>query len=97
MPEPTQIPQLATELFDMSKEYLRQETVEPMKRMGAYAGLGIGGAVAFGVAAVLGVLGVYALFQVVLPETPWYNVLARGLTTIVAGLGAGLIGWRMAS
>ncbi|HSJ36054.1 MAG TPA: hypothetical protein VLB85_13470 [Acidimicrobiia bacterium] len=97
MPEPTQIPQMATELFDMSKEYLRQETVEPMKKLGSYAGLGIGGAIAFAVAALFGILGVYALFQLVLPETAWYNVLARGLTTIVAAAGAGLIGWRMAS
>lgn len=97
MPEPTQIPELATELFEMSKEYLRQETVEPMKKLGGYAGLGIGGAVAFAVAALLGILGVYALFQWLLPATDWYNVLARGLTTIVAALGAGLIAWRMSS
>lgn len=95
MPEPKQIPELASELYAMSKEYMLQETVEPAKKLGAYAGLGIGGAVAFAVAAVLAILGVYALFQFVLPATPWFNVLARGLTVVVAGLAAGLIAWRM--
>lgn len=95
MPDPKQIPELTTELFEMSKEYLLQETVEPAKKLGAYAGLGIAGALVFGLATVLGMLGVYALFQEVLPETPWFNVLARGLTVVVGLAGAGLIGWRM--
>ena len=95
MPDPKQIPELTTELFEMSKEYLLQETVEPAKKLGAYAGLGVAGALVFAVAVVLGMLGVYALFQTVLPETAWYNVLARGLTVVVGLAGAGLIAWRM--
>jgi hypothetical protein len=97
MPDPKQIPQLATELYELSKDYLRQETIEPAKRLGRYAGFGLGGALAFGVAAVLGTLGVYALLQEVLPADEWYSVLARGLTTLVAALAAGLIAWRMSS
>lgn len=97
MADPKQIPELASELYELSKEYLRQETIEPAKRLGRYAGLGLGGAFAFAVAAILGTLGVYELFQVVLPASDWYNVLARGLTTLVAALAAGLIAWRMSS
>lgn len=97
MPDPKEIPQLATELYELSKEYLLQETIEPAKKLGRFAGLGLGGAVAFAVAAILGVLGVYELFQFVLPEGEWYHVLARGLTTLVAAAGAGLIAWRMSS
>jgi hypothetical protein len=97
MPDHTQIPELATELYAMSKDYLLQETVEPAKRLGKFAGLGVAGAVAFAVAAVLAILGIYAMFQFLLPQTPWFNVLARGLTVVVAGLAAGLIAWRMSS
>ncbi len=97
MPEPKEIPELATELYTMSKEYLLQETVEPAKKLGAFAGLGVGGAIAFAVAAVLAVLGVYALFQFLLPQTPWFNVLARGLTVVEAGIATGLIAWRMST
>lgn len=99
MAQPSEIPELATELFDMSKEYLRQETVEPMKKLGSYAGLGIGGAVAFGIAAILGVLALYAGLQFVFREfvgdSPWWTVLVRGIVTVVAGAAAGIIGWRM--
>lgn len=100
MADPREIPQLGSELFDMSKEYLRQETVEPMKKLGAYAGLGLGGAVAFGFAAILAVLALYAGLQLLfgeLGDSSWYNVLARGVTTVVAGLAAGIIAWRMSS
>jgi hypothetical protein len=92
-----QIPELVNELYSMSKEYLLQETVEPAKKLGAYAGLSLGGAMLLGVAALFGVLAVYALFQAVLPATPWFNVLARGLTVVASGLVAGLIVWRMTS
>lgn len=97
MPDPKQIPELSTELFEMSKEYLRQETVEPAKKLGRFAGFGIGGAVLFAFASIFSILGVYALFQSVLPleDSDWYNVLARGLTVIVAGAVAGVIAWRM--
>lgn len=97
MADPKQIPQLAAELYELSKEYLRQETVEPAKRLGRHAGLGLGGAFAFGVAAIVGTLGVYELFQLVLPAGDWYNVLARGLTTLAAAAVAGLVIWRMSS
>jgi hypothetical protein len=97
MPDPKQIPELASELYAMSKDYLLQETVEPAKRLGKFAGLGVAGAVAFAVAAILAILGIYAMFQFLLPQTPWFNVLARGLTVVVAGLAAGLIAWRMSS
>lgn len=101
MAQPNEIPELATELYEMSKEYLRQETVEPMKKLGGYAGLGIGGAMMFGIAAILGILALYAglqvLFGELLGDSAWWNVLARGITTLVAGLVAGIIAWRMSS
>ena len=45
MTERKEIPELTSELIDMSREYLRQETIEPAKRLGKHAGLGIGGAI----------------------------------------------------
>ena len=36
-----ELPQLAGELVEMSKEYLKQETLEPAKRLGKVAGLSI--------------------------------------------------------
>lgn len=95
MADPKELPQLVTELVDMSKEYLRQETIEPAKALGRFAGAGFAAGVVFAVAALFFGLGAYALFGIVLPEGEWWVVLARGLTVIVTAGAAGLIGWRM--
>jgi hypothetical protein len=95
MPEPQEIPQIVTDLFTMSRDYLRQETVEPAKRLGRAAGMGIGAGAIFAVAAMFGGLGFYALYRQVLPEGDWWVVLARGLTTLSCLAVAGTIGWRI--
>ncbi len=92
---PQEIPELVTELAAMSKEYLRQEVVEPAKKLGRFAGFGLGGAVLFSIAAFLLALGLFALLRRLLPDTPWWSVGARFFTFLGAGAGAALIGWRM--
>lgn len=95
MANPQEIPQLATELYDMAKEYLRQETIEPAKKLGRQAGLGLGGAMVMSSGAFLLVLGSYFALRMVLPEGEWWEVLARALTAVVAAIGAGLVAWRI--
>lgn len=95
MVDPQEIPQLARQLFDMSKEYLRQETVEPAKRLGKQAGLGLGGAALLGLGAFLMAWALYYGLVQGLPEGEWYVVLARLITAVVTALAAGLIVWRM--
>jgi hypothetical protein len=92
---PKEIPELVTELVDMSKEYLRQEVIEPGKRLGRFAGFGLGAAVLFSIAAFLLTLGLFALFRRLLPDTPWWSVGARLFTFLGAVIGAGITGWRM--
>ena len=95
MPSPQEIPELVTELFGMSKEYLRQETIEPARNLGRLAGFGVGAGLVLAFAAMFFVLGAYALFKEVLPEGDWWLVLARFLTVVVGLAGVGLLGWRM--
>jgi len=95
MAEPREIPELTTELIDMSRDYLRQETIEPAKALGKHAGLGFGGAFLFSLGALAFVFGLYALLRMVLPQTDWYEVLARFLTFVGALIVAGLVGWRI--
>jgi hypothetical protein len=95
MAGPQEIPELVTELVGMSKEYLRQETLEPAKKLGRLAGFGIGAGAVFAFAAMFVVLGAYALFREVLPEGEWWLVLSRFLTVVVALAGVGILGWRM--
>lgn len=97
MPDFHEIPQITRDLFDMAKDYLRQETIEPAKKLGKHAGMGVGGAVLMSLGAFFAILGVYSLMKMVLPETEWYVVLARFTAAVVAAAGAGLVAWRMSS
>jgi Mg/Co/Ni transporter MgtE len=95
MADRKELPQLVTELVDLSKEYLRQETIEPAKALGRFAGIGLAAGLVFAVAAVFGGLAAYALYRQVLPAGDWWVVLARGLTVLTTAAFAGLIGWRI--
>lgn len=92
---PQEIPELVSELVTMSKEYLRQETIEPAKRLGKHAGYGLGGGALFAFASFLLTLGLFAFLRRMLPETPWWGVAARFLTFVGAGGAAAFIGWRI--
>ena len=41
------------------------------------------------------VFGAYALFRILLPETEWFEVLARFLAFVTALAAAALVGWRI--
>lgn len=90
-----EIPNIATELVDMSREYLRQETLEPAKKLGKQAGMGVGGAIVMAIGAVCLAWGAYYGLQLLLPEGEWWVVLARGLTAIAAAAAAGILAWRI--
>ena len=45
MPENKSEPQVVTELWGLTKDYARQETVEPLKGVGRYIAFGFSGAV----------------------------------------------------
>jgi hypothetical protein len=95
MADPREIPQLTTELIDMSREYLRQETLEPAKRLGRNAGMGLGGALVLGLGAFFLVLALYNALKMWLPSGAWWVVLAKFLTALAAAGGAGLVAWRL--
>ncbi|HEX6421089.1 MAG TPA: hypothetical protein VFZ77_21475 [Acidimicrobiales bacterium] len=52
-PEPKSMPEVATELWGLTKDYARQETIEPIKGVGRYLGYGFGGALLLGVGVIL--------------------------------------------
>ena len=55
MPEPESksMPEIATELWGLTKDYARQETVEPLKGVGRYLGYGAAGALLLGIGVIL--------------------------------------------
>ena len=59
MPENKSVPQIVSELWVLTKEYARQETVDPLKGVGRYLAYGFAGVV-------LGSLGVILLLLAML-------------------------------
>ncbi len=51
--EPKSIPEVATELWAMTKDYARQETIDPLKGVGRYLGYGAGGALLLALGAIM--------------------------------------------
>ncbi len=86
MPGATELPQMVTEFVDMSKEYLRQETLEPAKRLGKFAGYTIGASIAFAIGglllAIAGMRGIIYL----LPEGPNWSALGYILGALALGV-----------
>ena len=94
MSSPKELPQLVSELTDLSKQYIMQETVEPAKRLGRVAGMGFGAAVLFAFAAIFLGIALALLLVAVLPEGDLWKALAYFISTLLLAGIAGLIVWR---
>jgi hypothetical protein len=94
MSDPKELPQLVTELTDLSKQYLIQETVEPAKRLGRVAGMGLAAGALFAFGAIFLGVALALLLVGVLPEGDLWKALAYFVSTLALAGVAGLIIWR---
>jgi hypothetical protein len=94
MSSPKELPQLVSELTDLSKQYIMQETVEPAKRLGRVAGMGFGAGALFAFAAIFLGIALALLLVAVLPEGDLWKALAYFISTLLLAGIAGLIVWR---
>lgn len=85
----TELPDLVSEFVDLSKSYLRQETIEPAKRLGRYAGFVAGAGLAFALAGVFFGIALTRLFLGVLPDGDYWTVLGYLLGVLSIGAVAG--------
>ena len=78
------LPAMIAEFRDLAKEYLLQETVGQAKKLGRFAGLSLGAAALWALAAMLlGVAGFRGLVKL-LPEGPYWEALAYLIAVVVA-------------
>ena len=70
------IPKLVSELFELSKLYLEQEAVAPLRRIGRYAGYSLLGGLLLGLGWVLLAIAGFRLVLDLLPDTILWSALA---------------------
>ena len=51
--DPKSIPQVASELWELTRDYAKQETIDPLKGLGRFLGLGVPGALLLGIGTIL--------------------------------------------
>lgn len=94
MPPVNELPDLVGEFIDMSRQYLREQTLEPARRLGRLAGFSAAASILFVLAAgFLGVAGTRWLLRVVPDGNVW-----GGFGYLIGSLGLlaamGLVMWR---
>lgn len=85
MAGPRELPQLIGEFIDLAKAYLRQETIDPAKRLGRAAGFGIAAGFAFLLGAMfLSVAAVRLVIEIMPgePTSPYWSALGYVATAL---------------
>lgn len=77
------LPRLIGEFWEMATAYLRQETLEPARKLGHFAGFSLGAALAWLIALIL--LAVAGLRTIIglLPEGPYWEALGYLITVVI--------------
>ena len=91
MANPTELPELVGEFVEMLKQYLRQETLEPAKQLGRFAGYSLAAGLAFALAALLLTVAGMRWLLDVLPAGAYWEGLGYVIAALVAVLVAGLV------
>ena len=63
MPENKSVPQIASELWGLTKDYARQETIEPLKGVGRYLAYGFAGVIVGSIGVVMLLLAMLRALQ----------------------------------
>ncbi|MDH3305939.1 MAG: phage holin family protein [Acidimicrobiia bacterium] len=90
-----ELPQLVTELVDLSKQYLQEQAVDPARKLGKTAALGVAAAILWAVGGVLLSVAVLRWIVGALEDTTMWSALGYGLGFAAVALVVGLLGWRM--
>lgn len=88
-----EIPQLVTELFEMSKGYLEQETIAPLRRTTRYAAFSLLGGLLFALGWLLLAVAGLRLALDLLPDKPLWSVAAYAIGAVAALGSAAIVMW----
>jgi hypothetical protein len=85
--KPKAIPEIVQELWQLLKDYARQETVDPLRGLGRYLGYGLGGAALISLGLFFLALSLLRVLQTKTGDafTGWRSALPYLIVLIVAG------------
>jgi hypothetical protein len=86
-----ELPELVREFVDMSKEYLRQETLDPAKQLGTYAGMSLAAALCYALGALLLSVAAVRYIRELLPEGPNWTALGYVLAAFAVAIVAAIL------
>lgn len=95
MSDPREFPDQVREFYELSRQYVDEEITTPAKRLGTFAGMGIGAGFLFALGALLLAMGGLRLAEMLLPETEVWQAVAHVAAGLVAVLAAGILFRRM--
>ena len=97
MPRTSELPEMVGEFIDLSKQYVREQTLEPAKKLGRLAGFSFAGAIVMAFSVVFLAVAGARLIVEVLPGGP-DHAMWTGLGYILASFAllivTGLVMWR---
>lgn len=88
---PTSIPEIATELYELARDYAKQETIDPLRGLGRFLAFGVAGALLLGIGTALLLLGGLRALQTETGDVldgnlswlPYLIVTAAGLVLVL--------------
>lgn len=94
MAGPTELPQLISEFIDLAKEYLREHTIAPAKRLGRLFGYSLAASLLFVLAALfIAVVGMRLIVEA-MPDGAIWSGLGYITSAIALVIVTGLVMWR---
>jgi hypothetical protein len=91
MTEPKEIPQLASELVDLSKEYLRQETIDPARRLARAVGLYVLAGALFSFGGIMLSIAALRIINEALPRRDLWTAFGFVITALLVLIAAGSV------
>ncbi len=87
----TEIPKAVTELVQLSLDYLAQETLQPLRRLGQQAGLMLAGGICFALGGLFLAIAGLRVVLALLPQTTVWSAVGYLGTALLLGLAATLM------
>ena len=86
-----------SDIVDYVRDYVKQETIEPLRGWGRYVGFGVAGGVMFAGGVVIVLLGLFRLLQTEVDafDGPNTSILAYLITFVTGLIIIGLVVWQI--